>query len=63
MRTIYVVTEAYGATATADSFVTWEAALAHARDRFRNFRSSDCETDWRTADATKAIEHDRTKGE
>lgn len=41
---IYVVAEAYGASAVADTFTTWDGAIAYARDRFQNFRSNDCET-------------------
>ena len=38
---VFVVTEAYGASAVAEVFASWEMALAHAFERFANFRGCD----------------------
>lgn len=41
---VYVVTEAYGASAVAETFTTWEDALAYAKERASNYRQ--CAATW-----------------
>lgn len=35
--TVYVVTEAWGGTAVAEVYETWDLAIAYARQRFENY--------------------------
>ena len=41
---VYVVTEAYGASAVAETFTTWADALAYAKERASNYRH--CAATW-----------------
>lgn len=51
---IYVVTEAWGASAVAEAFERWDDALAYARHRAANYRAENCS--WREEETDHGCE-------